>query len=92
MVSESGSGATWSRNSQANQLSLWSNDPVTDEPSDVLYIRDEDSGEFWSATPLPIREPQGEYVARHGHGYTKHSYHAHGIALELVISCRRPIP
>jgi cyclic beta-1,2-glucan synthetase len=84
LVSESGSGCTWSMNSQANQLTAWSNDPVSDPPSDMLYVRDEDSGDLWSATPLPIREAHGEYIVRHGHGYTRHSYDAHGIALELT--------
>jgi cyclic beta-1,2-glucan synthetase len=84
LVSESGSGCTWCENSQANQLTTWSNDPVCDPPGDMLYVRDEDSGDLWTATPLPIREANGEYVARHGHGYSRHSYDAHGIALDLL--------
>ena len=33
------------------------NDPVSNAPAEAIYIRDEDSGDLWSATPLPIREP-----------------------------------
>ncbi|MEO7102133.1 MAG: glycosyl hydrolase family 65 protein [Gemmatimonadaceae bacterium] len=84
MVSEAGAGCTWSINSQLNILTPWSNDPVSDPPSEMFYIRDEDSGELWSPTPLPIREQGSEYVVRHGHGYTRHSYDAHDIALELL--------
>ena len=32
VVTESGSGFSWSLNSQENQLTPWSNDPVTDPP------------------------------------------------------------
>jgi cyclic beta-1,2-glucan synthetase len=84
LVSEAGSGCTWSINSQENLLTAWSNDPVSDPPSEMFYVRDEDSGELWSPTPLPIREESGEYVVRHGHGYTRVAYDAHGVALELL--------
>lgn len=84
LVSEAGSGCTWSINSQENLLTSWSNDPVSDPPSEMFYIRDDDSGELWSPTPLPIREQSGEYVVRHGHGYTRFAYDAHSVALELL--------
>ncbi len=54
-VSESGSGYTWSGNSRENQLTPWSNDPVSDPISEAIYIRDDDSGELWGPTALPIR-------------------------------------
>ena len=84
LVSECGSGCTWSINSQQNLLTGWSNDPVSDPPSDVFYVRDEDSEEVWTPTPLPIREHTGEYVVRHGHGYTRFERESHGVALELL--------
>src|SRR5207253_598969 len=84
LVSEAGSGCTWSINSQENLLTGWSNDPVSDPPSEMFYIRDDDSGELWSPTPLPIREQSGEYLVRHGHGYTRFAYDAHSVALELL--------
>ena len=84
LVSESGSGCTWSMNSQENLLTNWSNDPVSDPPSDMFYVRDEESHELWTPTPLPIREQTGEYVVRHGHGYTRFERDAHGVLLELL--------
>ena len=56
LVSESGSGHTWSLNSRENQLTPWFNDPVTDPPGEAIYIRDESTGEIWSPTALPIRD------------------------------------
>ena len=36
-----------------NRLTPWSNDPVTDPPGEVVYLRDEETGEFWTPTPAP---------------------------------------
>jgi cyclic beta-1,2-glucan synthetase len=83
-VSESGSGYTWSLNSRENQLTPWSNDPVTDPPGETIYIRDEDSGELWGPTVLPIREEAWPYTARHGQGYSRFEHTSHGIALDLL--------
>ncbi len=84
MVSESGSGFAWAGNSQANRLVPWSNDPVTDPCSEALYIRDEETGEFWTPTAQPVRDP-GPYRARHGQGYTAFEHASHGIDQNLVV-------
>ena len=83
-VSTDGSGFTWSVNSQQNRLTPWSNDPVCDKPGEVLYVRDEDTGEFWGPTALPIREKTSSYSIRHGQGYSRFDHVSHGIALELL--------
>jgi cyclic beta-1,2-glucan synthetase len=79
-----GSGYTWSLGSRENQLTPWSNDPVTDRPGEVLYVRDEASGELWGPTALPIRSGSAPYVAAHGQGYSRFEHSARGVALELV--------
>ncbi len=70
-VSESGAGYTWAGNSRENQLTPWSNDPVSDPPGETFYVRDEESGRLWGPTVLPIRQENGVYVARHGQGYSR---------------------
>ena len=84
LVSETGSGFTWYGNSQRNRLTQWSNDPVLDPPSEALYIRDEETGSYWTPTPSPIRE-ETAYRARHGAGYTVFEHNSHGIEQELTI-------
>ncbi len=83
-VAVEGSGYTWSLNSRENQLTPWSNDPVTDRPGEVIYVRDEESGELWGPTAQPIRHESAPYVARHGQGYSRFEHTANGIALELL--------
>jgi cyclic beta-1,2-glucan synthetase len=84
MVSETGSGFTWAGNSQRNRLTAWSNDPVTDPPSEAIYIRDDETGVCWTPTASPIREGTA-YRARHGAGYTVFEHNSNGIEQELTI-------
>ena len=83
-VSAEGGGYAWSVNSREHQLTPWSNDPVTDSPGQALYIRDEDTGQVWSPTALPIRDEAATYIARHGWGYSRFEHTAHGIGAELL--------
>ena len=69
LVSEKGAGAMWGRNSREHRITPWRNDAVVDPHGDAFYVRDEESGEFWS--PLPGPAPAGaEYEVRHGFGYS----------------------
>ncbi len=83
-TSVEGGGYTWAVNSQQNQLTPWSNDPVTDRPGEVFYVRDEDDGTLWTPTALPIREEAERYVVRHGQGYSRFEHVSNGISLELL--------
>ena len=83
-VATEGSGFTWSVNSRENQLTPWSNDPVSDRPGEVFYLRDDDSGDLWCPTALPIRDDTATYVAWHGWGFSRFDHAAHGIAGELL--------
>jgi cyclic beta-1,2-glucan synthetase len=83
-VAVEGSGYTWSLSSRENQLTPWSNDPVTDRPGEVIYLRDEESGELWGPTALPIRDEAAPYIARHGQGYSRFEHTAHDVALDLL--------
>ena len=82
-VSASGSGYTWADNSRENQLTSWSNDAVMDPSSEVLYIRDDITGELSSPTSHPIRD-DGNYIARHGFGYSQFEHHANELELTLL--------
>ena len=82
-VATEGGGCTWSVNSRENQLTPWSNDPVTDRPGEAFYLRDDATGDLWSPTASPIRDETATYMARHGRGYSRFTHEAHGIAADL---------
>ena len=84
-VSEQGSGYTWAGNSREFKLTPWSNDPVSDPPGEVIYIRDEESFEVFTATPLPMRDDSSGFEIRHGQGYTTFLHDSHGLHLELTV-------
>jgi cyclic beta-1,2-glucan synthetase len=81
---EAGCGYTWSGNSHDNRLTPWRNDPVSDMPGEVVYIRDEADGTFWSATPLPAGHNQ-PYTTRHGHGYSVYEHTRKSLTSELTL-------
>ena len=84
ITSETGAGCTWSRNSQANRLTPWSNDPVSDRHGEALYLRDEDNGEFWSPLPGPC-PAAADYEMAHGFGYSRCSVMAHELEHETTM-------
>ncbi|HOR85879.1 MAG TPA: glucoamylase family protein [Bacillota bacterium] len=83
LISESGASTTWAGNSRENKLTTWSNDPVLDPSGEILYMRDEESGEIWSVTPYPIRT-KTPYIIRHGFGYSVFEHSWNGIEHELT--------
>lgn len=64
LVTESGGGFTWDGNSGESRLTPWSNDPVLDPPGEVVYLRDEETGEIWTPTPAPAGVGDHEVVHR----------------------------
>nr|WP_211253961.1 glucoamylase family protein [Pelobacter seleniigenes] len=83
VVSESGGAYTWVGNAHEFRLTTWHNDPLSDSSGEAFYIRDEETGEFWSPTPLPARGQAG-YVCRHGFGYSVFEHLQAGIFSEMT--------
>ncbi len=84
LVSESGLGCTWTCNSQQFRLTPWSNDPSSDPPSEVVYLRDEDNGDVWTPTPRPLGL-EATTLVRHGQGYTRFEQRSHGLTQEVRV-------
>jgi cyclic beta-1,2-glucan synthetase len=87
IVSSSGSQFTWAGNSRENRLTPFANDPLTDPTSEAFYIRDDESGAVWSATPAPLpRRPDGgKWVVRHAAGVTRYQHAVAGLRQELAV-------
>jgi len=89
LVTESTTGCSWAVNSSENRLTTWHNDTLRDPASEVLYLRDEETGRVWSATPSPRPGP-GPYSVRHGAGISKFLHASHGLEHELEV-CVDPV-
>ena len=71
IVTASGASFTWSGNSRENRLTPFANDPVTDPTSEAIFLRDDESGEVWGATPAPLaRLLEAAWIVRHRAGLT----------------------
>lgn len=83
-ISEAGAGFTWSGNSRENKITAWSNDPVSDQPSEMIYIYDEITGDV--ITPVSLgRSNRGIYQVRHGFGYTVFRHEEANLEQELTV-------
>jgi cellobiose phosphorylase len=83
-VSESGLGYTRSENAHLFRLTPWHNDPVGEASGEALYLRDEETGHFWSPTSSPCGGTL-PHVTRHGFGYSVFSHTEDGIHSELTV-------
>ena len=87
VVGATGAAWTWAGNSRENRLTPFGNDPVGEFGGEALYLRDEEDGETWGATPGPLPRPAdgGRWVTRHGAGVTRFAHGDHGVVCELAI-------
>ncbi|MBX9693816.1 MAG: cyclic beta 1-2 glucan synthetase, partial [Cyanobacteria bacterium] len=92
IISENGLSYTWYENAHEYRLTPWYNDPVCDATGEVFYLRDEESGRFWSPAPLPIRGEDSYYISRHGFGYSVFEHTEDGIVSELSVFVAKDAP
>jgi len=87
MLSASGAAFTWAGNSRENRLTPFANDPIGDPTGEAIFLRDEDNGTVWGATPgpLPRAADSGRWVIRHGAGVTHFQTAVEGLEQSLAI-------
>jgi len=88
VLSASGAAYTWAGNSRENRLTPFANDPISDPTGEAIFLRDEDDGAVWGATPGPLlRTAQsGRWVIRHGAGVSRFHYAVDGLEHDLAVS------
>ncbi len=94
IVTTAGAAHTWSENSRDNRLTPFANDPITDPTAEAIFVRDDENGIVWGATPAPLpRTPRSpRWVVRHAAGVTRFASADHGIAQELAVFVARDAP
>ncbi len=91
IISESGSSYTWFENAHEFRLTPWKNDPVLDGSGEAFYLRDEESGKYWS----PMGKPsvgQSNYLTKHGFGYSIFEHREDGILSNVSVYVDRESP
>jgi cellobiose phosphorylase len=83
VITESGSTYTWLYDSYDNRLTRRIDDSLLDRSSEIFYLRDEETGEYWCPTPLPIKNAH-TYTVNHGLGFTEFKHKSHGIEQEMI--------
>ena len=71
LTTENMGGYTWYKNSRLDRLTAWSNDQISDTPSEIIYIKDMDTGRKWSLGFNPMHDDNNYYVI-YGFGYAKY--------------------
>ncbi|MGB3345147.1 MAG: glucoamylase family protein [Aequorivita sp.] len=91
VVSESGSAYTWAVNAHEYRLTPWHNDPVMDTGGEAFYLRDEETGLFWSPTPFPVKG-ETNYITTHGFGYSTYEHIENGISSQMKVFVDKDAP
>jgi cellobiose phosphorylase len=71
IISNTAGGYSFYRDARLRRLTRYRyNNVPTDVGGRYLYLRDDESGEFWSPSWQPVRAELEDYRCRHGLGYT----------------------
>lgn len=70
VVSQVNGGFSWITHSNLNRLTRWNQDLIQDNWGKFIYLKDEETGVYWSPTIKPVLSEVEEYSCRHGIGYT----------------------
>jgi cyclic beta-1,2-glucan synthetase len=84
VIAESGQAYTFGENAHEFRLTPWSDDPVGGTGGEAIYLRDEQSGHYWSPTAQPCGDGT-PYLTRHGFGYSVFEHTSEGIHSELWV-------
>jgi cellobiose phosphorylase len=86
ICSQTGGGHSFYETSGYNRVSREYPQTVVmqDRPGRYVYLRDVETGDYWSANWQPMCEDFDAFQARHGIGYTKVCYSSHGILSNIT--------
>lgn len=92
LISSNGSMCTWCGNASESRITPWLNDAVAEPSGEVLYLRDEETGEAWTPTPAPM-PASGEYRVIHGLGFSRFEHASKDLlqSLSVHVDAKDPI-
>jgi len=83
IISQSGCGMSF-QGGVGNRITRWNQDNNSENSGKFIYIRDNQTQDYWSATWKPVCKTPEFYEVRHGIGYTNISSKYNGIISSLI--------
>ena len=84
LVTENMGGYSSHKNCRLNRVTSWENKPGQDIPSEILYLKDEDSQKAWSLGLNPMPDHKN-YNVIYGFGYCEYIHKSNGIEQKLEV-------
>jgi cellobiose phosphorylase len=85
VISQTGGGFSWDTHSEFNRLNRWHQDLVLDNWGKYFYIKDNQTGDVWSPTWMPVKTELDSYQVVYGFGYSKFISEYKGIKITLTV-------
>jgi len=92
IISQTGSGFSWKGNSNLSRITRWEQDLIKDDWGKYIYVRDNQSGAYWSLSWKPLRTQFDAYEVRYGQGYSILRSSYNGIEMEKTIFVAKEDP
>lgn len=73
LITETMGGYSWYKNCRLNRITTWTNNAILDIPSEVVYLKDDETKKAWSLGLNPMPDNNNYYIT-YGFGYAKYMH------------------
>jgi cellobiose phosphorylase len=85
IVSNTGGGFSFDRDPRNRRVTRYRYNSVpVDQPGRYIYLRDQETGDYWSPTASPVKRDLEAYECRHGTAYSRIASLYRGIEAEVL--------
>ncbi|MEM3648175.1 MAG: glycosyl transferase [Thermoproteota archaeon] len=85
MISNTAGGYSFYRDARYRRITRYRYNSVPlDQPGKYIYLRNVETGEYWSPTWQPVKKSLNRYECRHGLGYTRISSAYQGVETKIT--------
>jgi len=85
VISQCAGGYSFYRDCRSDRITRWNPENYhKDRPGKYLYLKDADTGRYWSATYQPVKKKPAFFRSTHGIGYTSIRSRNYGIESEIT--------